>query len=382
MLSSLPKLADRSFVLGALLPSLLFGVSLLFLFRDQAPVSLIIGEFGDKDIGKTVYLLLAAWGVAVLILMLNLPLYRFLEGYTFPKWLARPLQQRHQKRLRVARGEIKSLYDLWAEKGTKFPFDKLERYQTARQDLVKWMPSQEEDVLPTRFGNAIKAFEVYPRDIYGADGIVIWLRLVSVLPSSFLELIQGVRSQIDFLVNCCFFSVVISLLGAVRVIYSADWHNLHLRTGSGFITFISSTETSWFFWIAGGLVAAYLFYQWAAYRIPAWGELVMSAFDCYLPALAAQFGFELPKTEAERRTFWTTFSQQLIYRREPDGRLPFSVEVWKQKVSKSPISEPGSKRGTSSATKEMPTTIPNQPPVAPRSAQGARRISMGIRPLA
>jgi len=344
VLSSLPKLADRAFVLGALLPSLLFCVSLLFFFRDQKPVSLFIDALVDKDIGKAAYLLLAVWALAVLILMLNLPLYRFLEGYTFPKWLAKPLQKRHRKRLKVAVSEIKSLYELWKEKGS-IPFDKLERYQTARRDLVQWMPSQEEEVLPTRFGNAIKAFEVYPRDIYGADGIVIWLRLVAVLPSSFLELIQGVRSQIDFLVNCCFFSVVISLLGTVRLIYSADWHNLHLRTGPGFITLISSTETSWFFWIVGGLVAAYVFCQWAVYRVPAWGELVMSAFDCYLPALAGQFGFELPNTETERRTFWTTFSQQLIYRREPDGRLPFSVEVWKQKVSKSPISEPGSKKG-------------------------------------
>ena len=76
MLSSLPKLADRAFVLGALLPSLLFVVSLLFMFRDRAPVSQIVDALGDKDIEKAVYLLLAVWALAVLILMLNLPLYR------------------------------------------------------------------------------------------------------------------------------------------------------------------------------------------------------------------------------------------------------------------------------------------------------------------
>jgi hypothetical protein len=70
----------------------------------------------------------------------------------------------------------------------------------------------------------------------------------------------------------------------------------------------------------------------------------MSAFDCYLPTLAGQFGFELPTTEAQRRTFWTTFSQQLIYRREPDGRLPFRLEDWKQKVLTSPTSEPEGKK--------------------------------------
>jgi hypothetical protein len=61
--------------------------------------------------------------------------------------------------------------------------------------------------------------------------------------------------------------------------------------------------------------------------------LVMSAFDCYLPALAGQFGFELPATESKRRNFWTTFSQQLIYRREPNGKSPFRLEKWKQVTS-------------------------------------------------
>ena len=52
------------------------------------------------------------------------------------------------------------------------------------------------------------------------------------------------------------------------------------------------------------------FYEWAVSCIPAWGELVVSAFACYLPALAAQCGFALPTTDAQRQAFWTTFSQQ------------------------------------------------------------------------
>jgi hypothetical protein len=59
----------------------------------------------------------------------------------------------------------------------------------------------------------------------------------------------------------------------------------------------------------------------------------MSAFDCYLPTLARQLGFEPPTTDADRREFWTTFSQQLIYRREPDGETPFRIEKWKQAQS-------------------------------------------------
>ena len=192
------------------------------------------------------------------------------------------------------------------------------------------MPSQEGDVLPTRFGNAIKAFEVYPRDIYGADGVVIWLRLASVMPKAFSDQIQDIRSQIDFLINCCLFSAIVGLLGFVRTIYSGNWHDMDLQTVAGIHAFISSTEKHWLIWTAGGAVGTYFFYRWAVTIVPAWGSLVMSAFDCYLPALAGQLGFELPITEAKRRNFWTTLSQQLIYRREPDGKMPFRIEKWKQ----------------------------------------------------
>jgi hypothetical protein len=66
----------------------------------------------------------------------------------------------------------------------------------------------------------------------------------------------------------------------------------------------------------------------------------MTAFDCYLPALAGQLGFELPMTEAKRLNFWTTLSQQLIYGREPDGWAPFRIEKWKQVRLKTTNEEP------------------------------------------
>jgi hypothetical protein len=191
------------------------------------------------------------------------------------------------------------------------------------------MPSLTSDVLPTRFGNAIKAFEIYPRDIYGADGVAIWIRLVSVIPKPFLEEIQSLRTQVDFLINCCFFSAIIAVLGLARVIFSGNWRSADLHTFDGAYQLLSGVEEAWIFWTGGGIVAAYLFYRWAVACVPGWGELVMSAFDCYLPTLAGQLGFELPATEDMRRQFWTTFSQQLIYRRKPDGKLPFHIESWK-----------------------------------------------------
>ena len=90
MLSSLPKLADRTFVLGAFLPTLLFAAVLVFLFPEEPFATTCITAAAGRDLGQAAFLLLAVWAVAVVISMLNYPLYRFLEGYTFPS-LARRL---------------------------------------------------------------------------------------------------------------------------------------------------------------------------------------------------------------------------------------------------------------------------------------------------
>jgi hypothetical protein len=322
MLSSLSKLADRSFILGEFLPSLLFIVALLLLFHDQQLPKALIEAVTKKDVVVTGYLLLAVWASAVLLLILNVPLYRFLEGYEpFPGWLADWPKTRNRRQWQSSWMEMTALHDAWVDQGDKFPGPSRDRYERLRSDFVKRMPPREKEILATRFGNAIRAFEVYPSELYGADGVVIWPRLTSVMPKAFVEQIEDIRSQVDFLVNCCFFSATIAFLGFFRTIYSAIWQDRHTTAG--------------FLCAAGGAaILAYYFYQWAVTRVPAWGELVMSAFDCYLPELAEQLGFEPATTDADRKTFWLTFSQQVNYGRDPYGRTPFRIEKWKKAQSK------------------------------------------------
>jgi hypothetical protein len=328
MLSTLSKLADRNFVLGFFIPTLLFSLASILLFLDAPPVDTWLGDLTSKDLGKAAYLLLAVWVVAVAMTMANQPLYRFLEGYTFPRWLARLLRERAQRRLDRDLAELRSLFEREIKEGDDFSAVDSARYDELKQKLVSTMPSGPNEVLPTAFGNAIKAFETYPREIYGADGIPIWLRLASVMPKDFASQIQDARTEVDFLVNCCFFSAVLAFVGTARFIYSCPW-NL-IGSESGYTKFIASFQYQWLLLGTGGVIASYLFYRWAVSRVPAWGELVMTAFDCYLPALAKQLGYELPSTSGEREKFWTAFSQQLVYRRDPDGRLPFQVEDWKR----------------------------------------------------
>src|SRR5271155_3170324 len=52
-----------------------------------------------------------------------------------------------------------------------------------------------------RFGNIIRAFEVYPRQVYEADSGNIWPRLASVMSKDFSALQDDARAQVDFFVR-------------------------------------------------------------------------------------------------------------------------------------------------------------------------------------
>jgi hypothetical protein len=312
MLSPLPKIADRAFILAAFLPTLLLAVCLLTLFRDHSLAQTWIKALMAKDPGSAVFLLFAVWIIAVFMLALNYWLYRFLEGYMFPSWIADRLKKRNRHRLQCRLQRLENKNKTALERGALW------------YGLLQEIPLKDDQVLSTRFGNAIRAFEIYPNDIYGADAITIWLRLASVIPKEFTDQINNMRSQVDLFVNCSFFSILIALLAVIRIIVSVITSYSTKARG------ISFDAIEYLLWSAVSIVAAYVFYRLAVISVPAWGELVKSAFDCYLPALAKQLGFELPQTESERRSFWTTFSQQLLYRRSRTGELLFHIDKWRQ----------------------------------------------------
>jgi hypothetical protein len=54
-------------------------------------------------------------------------------------------------------------------------------------------------------------------------------------------------------------------------------------------------------------------YRAAISLVPDWGDQVKSAFDCYLPALAKQMGYNMPIAPSSRRRIWEDLSGHLLY---------------------------------------------------------------------
>jgi hypothetical protein len=147
-----------------------------------------------------------------------------------------------------------------------------------------------------------------------------------VIPADFQTPLDDARARVNYAVNICFFAFAIGLATATCFIASIDVKSLgNVYTTFAAILPILHTSSFWFLvWtIAAAIVcrAAYLFTIELTY---AWGKLVKTAFDCYLPDLAKKMGFELPETMESRRKFWTAISKQSIYwqRLKPEDWKP------------------------------------------------------------
>lgn len=297
--AGLAKILDKAFVLGFVLPTLLFAVTLLAEFGCPAWLRDTCSESAKNPFAELTYALLGVYVVAVLLLAINYALYRILEGYVPPmKWFGWRLAH-HKRRFRTLQNEIARLGD------------------DPRGDVALWgfrkqYPTNKADVLPTSFGNAIRAFEVYPRDVYGADSISVWPRLLTVVPKEVQGLINDAKALVDLCVNLCLLSTVValSLLGRI----AADVYRARVLH--------QVTDVRLF--IAGALIfglVAVAAYRFAVTLVPDWGEHVKSAFDCYLGTLATQLGYALPPTRARRIEFWTAFSQTILYGQDFDVQL-------------------------------------------------------------
>src|SRR5262249_55874624 len=87
-----------------------------------------------------------------------------------------------------------------------------------------------------------------------------------------------------------------------------------------------------------GFSVAYVSYRCAVVRIVPWGDLVKSAFDCYLPALIKQLGYAVPPTERGRRKFWSEINALVLYQWRMTQEWPLASASTVQNVPKDPNS--------------------------------------------
>jgi hypothetical protein len=296
MFAELPQLFDRDFAMAYFLPVVGFiaaSAGLQQAFGNLAGFT-AFGSF-DTLVGTTVIVLIS-WLGGVLLLVMNRDLIRFLEGYgrLNPLNLLASFEKRRFRSLKQEISELDAEYKLCKAKNEDFPSKKQGRRIDIKFQLANEFPDRLEFLLPTGFGNAIRAFEVYSRVMYGIDSIPGWTRLVAVIPKEYRELVvdKG-KVQVDFWVNVFYLGIGF----CIEYLAMALWMS---RLTVFWLPAIALFVAALGFWRSKN----------AAFE---WGDGVKAAFDLYLPELASKLGFQADLPRDSQKDLWTHFSQALIY---------------------------------------------------------------------
>jgi len=308
MFAKLPDFFGKHFVVGFFLPSIVFLATTLWLLNVFAPSTwaTIIKLNTSNDFAKLVNISifgLVSWLLGILLLATNREILRIMEGYGRfnPVRIFKFFEKKRFSNLRKAK---KALYDeiiRLEARGEELSAEGNKKEIQINRELAERFPDEECWLLPTSFGNIMRAFEVYSRVMYGLDAIPGWNRLIAVIPKDYYSVINDSESIMNFWVNLCALSWVVVFEYVLLSIYK------------GAIPIV------WFPFAAVGI--SFIFFWRAKVAALEWGNFVKASFDVFLPALYGKLGFPFPEDRKQEQSVWGDFSRAIIYR-NPDELPP------------------------------------------------------------
>jgi len=308
MIGELPKLFDKNFAIAYFLPSLVFVATAHFIHFKLAKIEPYL-TFSKETLLQDI----SAFGLislltAVVLSILTHHIVRFMEGY----WAFDLFRYRIDLKPYFKKKEVEYFDDLNIRLNELLAKRKVIGISPEEQaalneiadKLANRFPSKRDLVLPTSFGNTYRAFENYPKVMYGFEAIDGWFRLLAVIPKDYLGLMNDARARMDFGVNLWFFSVLLFIeyvVLAVFYIRVSEWQSFFTR------------ETLWWFPPAM-LLLSFVTYKFARNALALWGNWVKAAFDLYLPELRKTLAYKVPQNAQEESEMWKKFNRAVAYR--------------------------------------------------------------------
>lgn len=221
---------------------------------------------------RTFALLGIALALATLLNSLQTPLYRLLEGYVWPARL--------QERRIVAQRAAKQRAATHA--AGKTGLMRLLSLETRYERF----PVGDDQIAPTRLGNAIRRFEEYGYERYGLDSQLLWEELWACAPEAVTAEIDRAQAKTDFFVCLTYLS---ALFAAATLTTAAI-------AGEGGVHF-----WIWALLAAGSCI---LWYRLAILTTDNWAYNVKALVNLGRVGLAEKLGLELPQKLGEERRMW------------------------------------------------------------------------------
>ncbi len=302
----------RNFMVASLEPSLaFFTISMLTLQPIlSADVKNLLGsEFNPLgESGLLLVLLTVILGFT--LTSLSTFIYKVFEGYVLI-WRLPFLKQAQIKKSRQLRKVHDRLEKKIArlERGTftRRVEQKVEELRATRTALLAkydlYYPPTEDEILPTKFGNILKASETYATARYRIDSVPMWPRLIQVMPPPYYAKVDEASNQVSFLMNCTILAACYAVMTMGVSVYFA-------------VPLISQPITNYppEVWIYLGLflfavTVSIVFLRASELVVLEYGYLIRSSFDLFRRPLLRQLDLTPPLTLAAEQSLW----QQLSY---------------------------------------------------------------------
>lgn len=164
------------------------------------------------------------------------------------------------------------------------------------------LPTQPDEVMPTRLGNVLKNAELHARDRYDIDAVLVWPRLFPLLPEA--NTVTAAQSDVAMLLTVALCAAAFAVAGGGSVVVAGG---------------------PWWLFLAclwGGVALAWLTYRAAVTAATAYGETVKVAFDVYRGELRRHLG----AADGDEQEYWRRLGL-LWYRNTPGAAARESAGV-------------------------------------------------------
>jgi hypothetical protein len=345
-----------NFLVAAFVPSLAFVAACVLLFGPVVPQDVLLriqslfGPLAKNNMGWLIFL--AAVIIGFTLTSLNTFIYKLFEGYVFTVKLSffRTNEMKRARQYRSKREiitkKIKRLQnrlDLWEK--TKMPArNKKERHRieieiqnlkSNRDDISadydQSYPPHEKLVLPTRFGNILRASETYPLERWGIDAVTMWPRLiyaVSTAPKGeeYLAKVDIANDQCSFLLNSSLLSVLYAGLALLVSVYQCVMLYLQENGIPKLFYFIpvDSQPTIYLqriliYFIVSLLAVGlfWFFYKASLYNVSQYGNMIRSTYDLFHLRLLKTLRLDelsikqIPNDTKEEKQKWEVISEYI-----------------------------------------------------------------------
>jgi len=176
----------------------------------------------------------------------------------------------------------------------------------AALELNRCFPARRTDLLPTRFGNAVRSFETHGRVRYGLDGISAWPRISLLLSDSERDQVTDAQTDVAMFLN-----LGLVVLGSVATLtVDRIWHEPTVPAA------VAQIGIAW----AVGLGAYWGCYRAATAAAMRWGSPIRAAYDMHRLDFYNGLGLIEPQTQSEEEAVARAANRLLLFGEPiPDG---------------------------------------------------------------